>query len=85
MAKAATSTVLNSRILFFLGLLLAATGIVSPPVGLAGGIAFGCLLEHPFRAESATLARLLLQFSVVALGFGMHLGQVLHAGRSGLL
>jgi uncharacterized integral membrane protein (TIGR00698 family) len=33
--------------------------------------------------ESHSLARLLLQASVVALGFGMNLKQVVHAGRSG--
>jgi uncharacterized integral membrane protein (TIGR00698 family) len=73
----------QSKTIFFLGLLLAASGVVSPPVALAGGIAFGLLVEHPFRSESQSLARLLLQISVVALGFGMNLGQVVHAGRSG--
>ena len=40
-------------------------------------------MEHPFRMESHSLAKLLLQASVVALGFGMNLKQVVHAGRSG--
>ncbi len=40
-------------------------------------------MEHPFRLESHSLAKLLLQVSVVALGFGMNLKQVVHAGRSG--
>jgi uncharacterized integral membrane protein (TIGR00698 family) len=70
---------------FFLGLLLAASGIVSAPVALAGGIVFGFTVEHPYRRESHSLAKLLLQISVVALGFGMNLHQVLHAGRSGFL
>jgi uncharacterized integral membrane protein (TIGR00698 family) len=74
---------LDSKTIFFLGLLLAASGLVSPPVALVGGIAFGFMVEHPFRAESGSLARLLLQLSVVALGFGMNLQQVIHAGRSG--
>lgn len=76
---------LDDKTIFFLGLLLAATGLVSPPVALVGGIAFGFTVEHPYRAESSSLARLLLQFSVVALGFGMNLRQVLHAGRSGFV
>src|SRR6202012_1969904 len=41
--------------------------------------------EHPFHMESHALAKLLLQASVVALGFGMNLKQVVHAGRSGFL
>src|SRR5277367_4675336 len=76
---------MHSRTVFFLGLLLAASGVVSPAIALAGGIAFGFTMEHPFRLESHSLARLLLQVSVVALGFGMNLKQVVHAGRSGFL
>jgi uncharacterized integral membrane protein (TIGR00698 family) len=77
--------VLDSRTVFLLGLLIAASGIVSPPVALVGGIAFGFAVEHPLRAESAKLSKLLLQASVVALGFGMNVQQVVHAGRSGFL
>src|ERR1700730_846259 len=76
---------MQSKTIFFLGLLLAASGVVSPAVALAGGIAFGFTVEHPFRVESSSLAKLLLQASVVALGFGMNLKQVMHAGRSGFL
>jgi uncharacterized integral membrane protein (TIGR00698 family) len=73
----------HAATIFFLGLLISATGLVSPPVALGGGIAFGFLVEHPYRKESAKLAKLLLQASVVALGFGMDLHEVAHAGRSG--
>ena len=75
----------DPRTIFFLGLLLVASGLVSPPVALLGGVAFGFAVEHPFRRESSSLARLLLKLSVIALGFGMNLHQVIHAGRSGLL
>ncbi len=76
-------TLLDSRTVFLLGLLIAGSGIVSPPVALVGGIAFGFIVEHPLRAESARLSKLLLQASVIALGFGMNIQQVAHAGRSG--
>jgi uncharacterized integral membrane protein (TIGR00698 family) len=75
----------DSKTIFFLGLLLAASGIVSPAVALVGGVAFGFSVEHPFRRESSSLAKLLLQASVVALGFGMNLREVVHAGRSGFV
>ena len=76
---------LDSKTVFFLGLLIAGSGLVSPPVALVGGVAFGFAVEHPLRSESSTLARFLLQASVVALGFGMNLREVVHAGRSGFL
>ena len=76
---------LDSQTIFLLGLLFSASGVVSPPIALVGGIAFGFTIEHPLRAESARLAKLLLQASVIALGFGMNLQEVVHAGRSGFL
>ncbi len=74
-----------SKIVFLLGLLCAASGFASPPVALALGLAFGLLFSHPFARESARFSRILLQSSVVGLGFGMNLHAVLHAGRSGFI
>lgn len=71
--------------LFFVGVILAASGFVSPPVALLGGLIYGLTLAHPFHVESKKLSKFLLQASVVALGFGMNLHEVLHAGRSGFL
>jgi len=64
---------LNIKTLFFLGLICAASGFLSPPVALLVGLAFGLSFAHPYQADSADLARFLLKASVVALGFGMNL------------
>jgi uncharacterized integral membrane protein (TIGR00698 family) len=74
----------NQR-LFFVGLILAASGLISPPFALLGGLIFGLALDHPFHLESKRLSKFLLQASVVGLGFGMNLHQVVSAGRSGFL
>jgi uncharacterized integral membrane protein (TIGR00698 family) len=74
-----------SKIVFVLALLLSASGLISPPFALLGGLIFGLAVPHPFNLESKRLAKFLLQASVVALGFGMNLHQVLEAGRSGFL
>jgi uncharacterized integral membrane protein (TIGR00698 family) len=71
--------------LFFLGLILSASGVVSAPIALLGGLVYGLTMHHPFPAESRRLSKFLLQASVVALGFGMNLREVLLAGRSGFL
>jgi uncharacterized integral membrane protein (TIGR00698 family) len=74
-----------NKIVFVLALILAASGLISPPFALLGGLIFGLAVVHPFNLESKRLAKFLLQASVVALGFGMNLHQVLQAGRSGFL
>jgi uncharacterized integral membrane protein (TIGR00698 family) len=74
-----------SKYLFFAGVILAASGFISPPIALLGGLIYGLALVHPFHVESKKLSRFLLQASVVALGFGMNLHEVLHAGKSGFL
>ncbi|MGB6745101.1 MAG: putative sulfate exporter family transporter [Terracidiphilus sp.] len=71
--------------IFFIGLIIAASGLLSPPVALAAGIVYGFSFAHPFQVESRHLSRLLLQASVVGLGFGMDLHQVIRVGRSGFV
>ncbi len=72
-----------SRIIFILCLLLSASGFVSPPVALAIGLAFGLAISHPYDSAAKKYSKFLLQASVVGLGFGMNLRQVIQAGRSG--
>ncbi len=74
-----------SKVIFLLAVIVAATGLLSPPFALLGGLIFGFACAHPFPSHSKRLAKFLLQASVVALGFGMNLHQVLHAGRSGFV
>lgn len=74
-----------SKNIFFVALILAASGFVSPPIALLGGLVYGFTAAHPFQVESKRMGKFLLQASVVALGFGMNLHEVLHAGRSGFL
>ena len=74
-----------SKVIFLLAVIVAATGLLSPPFALLGGLIFGFACTHPYPAHSKRLAKFLLQASVVALGFGMNLHQVLQAGRSGFV
>lgn len=73
------------RIVFLFCLLVSASGFASPPVALTMGLVFGLALPHPYGQASKVLSRFLLQASVVGLGFGMNLHQVLHAGRNGFV
>jgi uncharacterized integral membrane protein (TIGR00698 family) len=58
---------------------------MSPPIALVLGVVFGLFVSHPYAPASRRAARLLLQVSVVALGFAMNFGEVLRAGASGFV
>jgi uncharacterized integral membrane protein (TIGR00698 family) len=71
--------------IFFAGLILSASGVLSPPLALAAGLIYGFSFAHPYHLDAKRLSKLLLQVSVVGLGFGMNLGQVIQTGRTGFL
>jgi uncharacterized integral membrane protein (TIGR00698 family) len=73
------------KIIFFAALILAASGLISPPLALLAGLIFGFTFTHPYTRQSRAGSRGLLQISVVALGFGMNLHQVVRAGSSGFV
>ena len=74
-----------SKNIFFTGLILAASGILPPPVALLVGLVYGFTFVHPYHIDARKLSKMLLQVSVVGLGFGMNLHQVIRAGQSGFL
>jgi len=74
-----------SRAIFLLGLLVSASGFVSTPVALAIGLIFGLVSPHPYDRQAKRYSKFLLQASIVGLGFGMNLHEVVRAGRSGFL
>jgi uncharacterized integral membrane protein (TIGR00698 family) len=76
---------MRSRLLFFLGILFALSPWSSPPLALLAGLIFAFISVHPYKEQSSWASRFLLQASVVALGFGMNLQQILRAGRTGVL
>jgi uncharacterized membrane protein YadS len=75
----------TTKLLFFAGLILCASGLVSPPLALAIGLVYGFAFENADNPGGKNLTKYLLQASVVGLGFGMDLHEVVHAGRSGFV
>lgn len=76
---------MTAKIIFFAGLILAASGIISPPLALLAGLIYGFSFAMPYPKQTRTASRWLLQASVVGLGFGMNLHQVVRAGASGFV
>jgi uncharacterized integral membrane protein (TIGR00698 family) len=71
--------------LFFAALLFCVTPWASPPIALALGLALALTIGNPFAGRTSKATKLLLQASVVGLGFGMNLQKVVEAGRTGIL
>ncbi|QEM69414.1 putative sulfate exporter family transporter [Geobacter sp. FeAm09] len=69
------------KILFWILFFASCLPAVGAPLALAGGIAFGIVAGNPWGNAASDWSRRLLQTSVVGLGFGMNLSQVLTTGR----
>ena len=49
------------------------------------GVFFSLLLGNPWPQKSAHFSKIILQFSVVGLGFGLSLGEVIHTGKASIV
>jgi uncharacterized integral membrane protein (TIGR00698 family) len=74
-----------NKYVFIACFIISASGVVSPPSALLGGLVFGLIFTNPFPEASKWGSRFLLQASVVMLGFGMNLHEIVQAGRSGFI
>jgi uncharacterized integral membrane protein (TIGR00698 family) len=74
-----------AKSVFLIGLAVCLFPITPPWLALCLGIGVALTLGNPFPAESRQLSKILLQASVVLLGFGVDLHTVLKAGSQGIL
>ena len=73
------------KILFIACLLICVFPQIGTAAGLIMGILFSLLLGNPWPDKSARLSKIILQISVVGLGFGLSLGEVLQTGKDSVL
>jgi uncharacterized integral membrane protein (TIGR00698 family) len=73
------------KIVFFVLITACLTPYVSPPIALALGLFLALTIGNPFARKIGHPTRILLQSSVVLLGFGMNLTSVVKAGKDGIL
>ena len=72
------------KIVFLLFVAACLTPFVSPPIALVLGLIVALFLGNPFPEQTRAKTKFLLQASVVLLGFGMNLEEVVQAGREGI-
>ncbi len=73
------------KLIFFLALAFCLTPYASPPIALVLGLLIALTSGHPYQKYNSKATKILLQVSVVGLGFGMNFSNVLEAGKSGIL
>src|ERR1700754_2264505 len=77
---------IRTRELFFAVAIFAClTPWVTPPVALLLGLGVALFVGHPFLHLNHKATHILLQVSVVGLGFGMNATSALKAGREGIV
>ncbi|MDK9718072.1 MAG: putative sulfate exporter family transporter [Trichlorobacter sp.] len=73
------------KLLFWLLLLACCLPMISAPMALTAGLAFGLMIGNPWKNATSTWSRRLLQSSVVGLGFGINLPVILKTGKDAFL
>jgi uncharacterized integral membrane protein (TIGR00698 family) len=77
-------SITTREIIFFLALAFCLSPLMSPPVALLLGIGIAQFIGHPYMHLNGRATQILLQVSVVGLGFGMQAEHALRAGRAGI-
>ncbi|HEY9122785.1 MAG TPA: putative sulfate exporter family transporter [Bacteroidales bacterium] len=75
----------NSWIIYVTAVVLCLFPFVDAPIALFMGIILAQTVKHPFLLTSKKLTHILLQVSVVGMGFGMNAFQAAEAGKQGLI
>ncbi|MEO8665879.1 MAG: putative sulfate exporter family transporter, partial [Ignavibacteria bacterium] len=73
------------KLIFIVCILICLLPFIDPPIALLMGIILSQVNEHPFAKYNSKLTKILLQSSVVGLGFGINLFEAAKAGKEGLV
>jgi uncharacterized integral membrane protein (TIGR00698 family) len=73
------------EVIFLLAVVFCLSPLASPPIALFMGLMIAQFVGHPYLHLNHKATQILLQISVVGLGFGMNVTSALKAGREGIL
>jgi uncharacterized integral membrane protein (TIGR00698 family) len=83
--KLLDKSITTREVIFLLAVVFCLSPLISPPVALLMGLAIAQLIGHPYLHLNHKATHILLQISVVGLGFGMNVNSALKAGKEGVL
>ena len=73
------------KVIFLLAVVFCLSPLISPPIALLMGLIIAQFIGHPYLHLNHKATHILLQVSVVGLGFGMNVTSALKAGKEGIL
>ena len=72
------------EVIFISAFIFTLMPFASPPIALVMGILIAFTIGHPYLHLNNKTTKILLQISVVGLGFGMDLGKIMQVGKEGI-
>ena len=78
-------SITTREVIFILGVVLCLSPFITPPIALLMGLVIAQFVGHPYLHLNGKATHLLLQISVVGLGFGMNVNSAMKAGSEGIL
>ena len=78
-------TITTREVIFMFFVVLCLSPLISPPIALLMGLIIAQFIGHPYLNLNHKATHILLQVSVVGLGFGMNVNSALQAGAAGFI
>lgn len=78
-------SITTRELIFLLALVFCISPLISPPVTLLMGLVIAQFIGHPYLHLNHKATHILLQVSVVGLGFGMNVTSAVKAGKEGII
>lgn len=78
-------SITTREVIFLLSVVFCLSPLISPPIALLMGLVIAQFIGHPYLHLNHKATQILLQVSVVGLGFGMNVTSAMKAGREGIL
>jgi uncharacterized integral membrane protein (TIGR00698 family) len=78
-------SITTREVIFMFAVVLCLSPLISPPIALLMGLIIAQFIGHPYLNLNHKATHILLQVSVVGLGFGMNVNSALKAGKEGFI
>lgn len=76
-------SITTREVIFLLATVFCLSPFITPPIALLLGLIIAQFIGHPYLHLNHKATHILLQVSVVGLGFGMNVNSAMKAGKEG--